>query len=104
MSNSSLIDPGSRAIVHLSKYYDGYSHVNVGYGEDVTIRELAETICQVVGFEGALTFDSSKPDGTPKKLMDVSLLKSLGWQPQVDLARGLTLTYEWFLQSDHSKA
>ena len=97
-------DDAASAIVHLSKFYDGYSHVNVGYGEDVTIRELAETICQVVGFEGALTFDSSKPDGTPKKLMDVSLLKSLGWQPQVDLARGLALTYEWFLQSEHSKA
>jgi GDP-L-fucose synthase len=72
------------------------SHLNVGTGEDVTIRELAETIQKVVGFQGEITWDSSKPDGTPRKLMDVSKIKSLGWQPQVALVEGLASTYDWF--------
>lgn len=74
------------------------SHVNVGTGEDVTIRELAETIRNVVGFAGDIVWDSSKPDGTPRKLMDNSKLRSLGWQPSVDLEAGLKSTYQWFLQ------
>lgn len=74
------------------------SHINVGTGVDCTIRELAETMAQVTGFRGELVFDTSKPDGSPRKLMDVSLLKSLGWQPEVDLAHGLALSYQWFLE------
>ncbi len=74
------------------------SHLNVGTGEDVTIRELAETIRQVVGFQGEIVWDSSKPDGTPRKLMDVSKLKLLGWQPKTALAEGLAGTYSWFIQ------
>jgi GDP-L-fucose synthase len=74
------------------------SHLNVGTGEDVTIRELAETIQQVVGYQGEITWDSSKPDGTPRKLMDVSKLKSLDWQPQIALAEGLASTYRWFVE------
>ena len=74
------------------------SHLNVGTGEDVTIRELAETIQQVVGYQGEIVWDSSKPDGTPRKLMDVSKLKSLGWQPRIALAEGLTRTYRWFIE------
>jgi GDP-L-fucose synthase len=74
------------------------SHLNVGTGEDVTIRELAETIEQVVGYHGEITWDSSKPDGAPRKLMDVSKLKSMGWQPQIALAEGLTSTYRWFVE------
>ena len=74
------------------------SHINVGTGVDCTIRELAETIQRVVGFEGNLTFDDSKPDGTPRKLMNVDRLKSLGWQPKISLEDGLRLTYEWYLQ------
>ena len=74
------------------------SHLNVGTGEDVTIRELAETIRQVVGYQGEITWDSSKPDGTPRKLMDANKLKSLGWQPQVVLAEGLANTYRWFVE------
>ncbi|MBL0711391.1 MAG: GDP-L-fucose synthase [Colwellia sp.] len=73
------------------------SHINVGTGVDCTIRELVETVAKVVGFKGAIAFDSSKPDGAPRKLMDVSRLKSLGWQYQVSLEQGLTETYEWFL-------
>jgi len=75
------------------------SHINIGTGIDVTIRELAETIQRVVGFEGKLVFDTSKPDGTPRKLLDVSKINSLGWQAKVSLEDGLKSTYEWFL--DH---
>jgi GDP-L-fucose synthase len=73
------------------------SHINVGTGVDCTIRELAETLCEVIGFEGALTFDTSKPDGTPRKLLDVSRLRALGWSATTDLAEGLAGTYDWFL-------
>lgn len=74
------------------------SHINVGTGEDCTIRELAETMARVTGFEGKLTFDSSKPDGTPRKLMDVSRLNSLGWLASTSLEDGLRQTYTWFLE------
>ncbi len=74
------------------------SHLNVGTGEDVTIRQLAETIQQVVGFEGEIVWDSTKPDGTPRKLMDNAKLRSLGWQPTIGLAEGLKTTYQWFIQ------
>ena len=74
------------------------SHLNVGTGEDVTVRELAETIQKVVGFQGQISWDSSKPDGTPRKLMDISKLKSLGWRPSVNLEEGLQRTYQWFIQ------
>lgn len=73
------------------------SHINVGTGVDVTIRELAETLAEVVGYEGRIEFDASKPDGMPRKLLDVSLLEGLGWKAQTDLRTGLTLTYEWVL-------
>lgn len=74
------------------------SHINVGTGVDCTIRELAETMQKVVGFEGELVFDTTKPDGTPRKLMDVNRLKALGWQASISLEAGLTDTYDWFLQ------
>lgn len=74
------------------------SHINVGTGMDCSIAELAQTMKKVVGFAGALKFDSSKPDGTPRKLMDVSRLKALGWQYSITLEDGLRSTYEWFLQ------
>jgi GDP-L-fucose synthase len=75
------------------------SHINVGTGVDCTIRELAETMARVVGFEGKLIFDSSKPDGTPRKLMDVSRLKALGWEASITLEDGLKSTYQWFLEN-----
>ena len=74
------------------------SHINVGTGVDVTIRELAETIQKVVGFAGEIIWDSTKPDGTPRKLMDNAKLRSMGWQPTIDLAKGLELTYQWFIE------
>jgi len=76
------------------------SHINVGTGRDVTIRELAETVKSVVGFEGELVFDPSRPDGTPRKLLDVSRLAALGWTPSIGLREGLEETYRWFLESD----
>lgn len=74
------------------------SHINVGTGVDCTIRELAETMAKVVGFSGTVVFDASKPDGTPRKLMDVSRLANLGWHYTHSLELGLTLTYQWFLE------
>ena len=76
------------------------SHINVGSGTDVTIRELAETLAKVTGFTGRLTFDASKPDGTPRKLMDVSRLARLGWSAQIGLEDGIRDTYAWFLKQD----
>ena len=73
------------------------SHINVGTGKDCTIRELAETIAEVTGFKGTLVFDRSKPDGTPRKLLDAGKLTALGWEPQIDLRGGLQLTYDWFV-------
>ena len=73
------------------------SHINVGTGIDCTIREMAETMAKVVGFKGDVVFDSTKPDGTPRKLMDVTRLADLGWQYKISLEQGLTHTYEWFL-------
>jgi GDP-L-fucose synthase len=75
------------------------SHINVGTGIDCTIKELAETIAKVTGFDGRLSFDSSKPDGTPRKLMDVSRLKKLGWQYSISLEHGLTKTYSWYIKN-----
>ncbi len=75
------------------------SHINVGTGEDCTIRELAETMATVVGFQGKLVFDTTKPDGTPRKLMNVERLKSLGWESSIPLKNGLETTYQWFLDN-----
>jgi GDP-L-fucose synthase len=74
------------------------SHINVGTGVDCTIRELAETLCRVVGYGGELVFDTSKPDGTPRKLLDVSRLRTMGWSAQTSLQEGLEQTYRWFLE------
>jgi GDP-L-fucose synthase len=74
------------------------SHINVGSGVDCSIRELAETIARVTGFQGRLVFDASKPDGAPRKLMDVSRLKALGWQAGISLEDGLRDAYQWFVQ------
>lgn len=77
------------------------SHINVGTGTDVTIRELAETVGKVVGFQGEIVWDSSKPDGTPRKLMDSAKLRTLGWQPKIGLEAGLATTYGWFLKHEN---
>jgi GDP-L-fucose synthase len=92
------VDDLADALVFLMRRYSGAEHVNVGTGTDVTIRDLAETIRKVVGFEGGLRFDSSKPDGTPRKLLDVAKLTQLGWTATTPLEDGLKLSYRWFLE------
>jgi len=78
------------------------SHINVGTGADCTIRELAETLGRVTGFAGDIEFDSTKPDGAPRKLLDVSRLKNLGWESRISLEKGLAETYEWFLENEQA--
>ena len=75
------------------------SHINIGCGEDLTISELVEIIASIVGFEGKIKYDSTKPDGTPRKLLDVSRLKSLGWEPSISLEEGIKLAYDWYLKN-----
>ncbi len=83
-------------LVFLMERYEGEEHINIGVGADVTIAALARQIAEVVGYNGEFGFDASKPDGTPRKLMDVSKLTALGWQARTDLRQGLKLTYDWF--------
>ena len=91
------VDDLADACVHMMEQgYDG-PLVNIGTGEDVTIRELAETVMEVVGFDGRIVFDASKPDGTPRKLLDVGRLHALGWKHRVDLRQGIALAYQDFL-------
>jgi GDP-L-fucose synthase len=92
------VDDLADALVFLAQHYSGGDIVNVGSGEEVTIRSLAEQIAAAVGFSGALDFDASKPDGTPRKLIDSSRLRAMGWSPQKPLQAGLTETYQWFLE------
>ncbi len=89
----------AEACVFLLEHYDEPDLVNIGCGEDVTIRELAETVCDVLGFEGTLEFDTSKPDGTPRKLLDISKIKSLGWTPRIPLREGIADAYRWFCEN-----
>ena len=92
------VDDMADAVVFLLQNYDAEAIVNVGWGKDVTIHELAEIVMSAVGFEGKLEFDSSKPDGTPRKLLDTERLTKLGWQPKVSLKDGITQTYRWFVE------
>jgi GDP-L-fucose synthase len=97
------VDDCADAIVHAARFHEGEQHINIGTGEDVTIRELAEYVMETVGFSGDLRLDSTKPDGTPRKLMDVSALKALGWRPRIGLREGLQSTYQWFV-ANHAAA
>src|SRR6478752_9282538 len=92
------VDDVAHAVLHLLESYDDGAPINIGTGEDVTIKELAETIESVVGYEGGITWDTSKPDGTPRKLLDVARIKSLGWEPRIGLRDGIAATYEWYLE------
>ena len=97
------VDDLADAVVHLAKVYSDEEHVNVGSGQEVSIRELAELVCEVVSFKGKLVLDSSKPDGTPRKLSDVSKLRSLGWDTQRTLRDGIKSTYKGYIDnSDRS--
>ena len=90
------VDDLARACLHLLDHYDAPEPINIGVGEDISIRELAELVADVVGFDGELVFDTSKPDGTPRKLLDVSRIHALGWTAQIGLREGLTETYRWY--------
>ncbi len=94
-----FVDDLADACVHLMKTYEGSDIVNIGTGEDIKIKDLAELIKKTVGFEGEIISDTTKPDGTPRKLLDVSKLHSLGWKHQVSLEEGIKKTYEWFLEN-----
>jgi GDP-L-fucose synthase len=90
------VDDLASACLLLLEKYDSPEIINVGCGEDISIRELAELICDVVGFDGELAWDTTKPDGTPRKLLDVTKLRALGWKPAITLRDGIARTYEWF--------
>ena len=90
----------ARACIFLMENYSEEQFINVGYGSDITVRELAETVREVIGFTGEIVWDTSKPDGTPRKLMDSSRLNALGWQAQTGLKEGLRLAYQSFLRGE----
>jgi GDP-L-fucose synthase len=90
------VDDLAEACVFLMQHYSSEAPINVGWGEDVSIAELAQRVADTVGFNGALRFDRTKPDGTPRKLLDTSRLSALGWRPTIGLERGLASTYDWF--------
>ncbi len=92
------VDDLADACVFLMNNYDGSEIVNIGVGSDLSIAELAEMVAEVVGFKGEIIFDTSKPDGTPQKLLDVTRLKNFRWSPQIDLVRGIEQTYNWYLE------
>lgn len=91
------VDDAADALVHVMTHYSDDEHINIGTGHDLTVRALAEQIADVVGFKGQIVMDTTKPDGTPRKLLDVSKLAVLGWQPSIDLREGLASTYAWFV-------
>lgn len=93
------VDDMADACVFLMENYDGEQHVNIGTGEEVSIRQLAETVKEVVGFDGELVFNTDMPDGTPRKLTTVDKLHGLGWKHKVSLNEGIRLAYEWFLEN-----
>jgi GDP-L-fucose synthase len=93
------VDDLAAGLLVLLEMYDGREIVNVGVGEDLTIRDLAEKVKQAVGFAGAIRWDSGKPDGTPRKLLDVARIRKLGWQATIPVEQGIASTYAWFLQN-----
>jgi GDP-L-fucose synthase len=92
------VDDLAKGVVFCLDHYDEYEHINCGAGFDVTIREIAEIIARVVGFDGQLVFDTSKPDGTPRKIMDSTRIRALGWKPEISLEDGLASSYQWFIE------
>ena len=98
------VDDLANALVFLLEQSDATDLLNIGTGRDISIRELAELIGRVVGFGGELVFDTSKPDGTPRKLLDVTRLQELGWSAKIELEDGIRSTYEWFLANDPGRS
>jgi GDP-L-fucose synthase len=93
------VDDLAEACLFLMERYEDEQPINIGWGRDQTIAELAETVARIVGFSGVLRYDASKPDGTPRKLLDTTRLTALGWRPRTELAAGIRATYEWFLNN-----
>ncbi len=93
------VDDLAAAVLHLMDHYSEAETINIGTGEDITIRELAELVRQIVGYSGEIVFDTDKPDGTPRKLLDVSRLEATGWSPKIDLEQGIRNAYQWFLDN-----
>ena len=92
------VDDFADACVFLMNHYEGSEIINIGVGKDISISELAELIKEIVGFKGAIHYDRSKPDGTPRKLLDVNKLKALGWQARIPLREGIEMTYRWYVK------
>jgi GDP-L-fucose synthase len=90
------VDDLADACLFLMQHYDGAEPINVGCGKDLTIRELAHILARVIGFDGLFEFDASRPDGTPRKVLDVSRLDALGWRARIGLEAGVAATYEWY--------
>jgi GDP-L-fucose synthase len=97
------VDDLARACLYLLERYDQPDHVNVGVGDDISIKDLATLVAQIVGYDGEIAWDHSKPDGTPRKLLDVSRLSELGWKAEIELADGIRSTYEWYLGSQPTR-
>ena len=95
-----FVDDAADGLVYMMQHYSGEEPMNLGTGEDITIAALAELVCREVGFRGALQFDPSKPDGTPRKVLDVSRMKALGWHAPTLLAEGLRVTYRWYAEHE----
>ena len=94
------VDDCSAACLYLMEHYEGEEIVNIGVGEDLSIAELADLVKQVVGYQGQIVYDAGKPDGTPRKLVDVSRINGLGWKAGIPLAEGIRSTYQWFLENE----
>lgn len=95
------VDDLAKACLFLMEHYDDFIPINVGFGKDISIQELAELISRIVGFVGEIAYDYSKPDGTPQKLLDITRIKELGWQPSISLEEGIKTTYQWYLSNQH---
>ena len=93
------VDDGAAAMIHVLKHYSDIEHVNIGSGKDWTILELAELICETIGFEGRIKCDESKPDGTPRKLMNSNRLREMGWEPTISIQDGIRDAYNWYLNN-----
>jgi GDP-L-fucose synthase len=101
------VDDLADACIYLMKAYSGSEPVNIGVGEDIGIGELAELVCEVVGYRGGIVYDTTKPDGTPRRLLNVSKLHSLGWQAKFPLREGIEQTYSWYTKmcsEEHAKS
>jgi len=97
------VDDLADACLFIMKHYDENEMINIGVGKDITISELSEVIMQIVEFNGEIRYDNSKPDGTPRKLLDVGKLKRLGWQPKISLRQGIEMTYRWYVEEEVPK-